>query len=338
MRPVGFFTAVNYGNHCHSLSEFLLEKVDDYFFLWGRKVQVIPGYAIGNSQGVDWIHQPAHFLKTALKIASYIIVPIPLILLLVKGILRATHSFHFIDKRPPVSWLPLRNGNDLPPLLPNDDRPFAPTPPNKDRLKLTEPKMLPFDVPTRLTAEETSKLKIAPVGGLNSGVGFSEHEYYQDSKFYFRQIEEGYEVTRKKIGSLGRKLLFDRPTELSTEQMCELKILARKPPNFGSGFSILEEFQDSEFQYISTEKGYTVTRKRIERDYPFLPFNTPVRLLPQEHERLNMIDPVHFQDPSGLHYMRAGSTIPEYENSEIIFYEARNGGQGCVYTRVLKEF
>ena len=34
---IHFCTAVNYGNNSKSIGQFLLEKVDDYFYLGGKK-------------------------------------------------------------------------------------------------------------------------------------------------------------------------------------------------------------------------------------------------------------------------------------------------------------
>ena len=93
-----FFTPIKYETHTKSASQSLLEKVDDYFYLGGKKALVIK---IKNDEE-KVILKDATLSKAAkaanvAKIVSYCFVLIPIILLCVKGGLRATHKFKLID-------------------------------------------------------------------------------------------------------------------------------------------------------------------------------------------------------------------------------------------------
>ncbi len=92
MTSIRFFTPICYGNQTKSPRQFLLEKVDDYFYLSGRKAQVING----DKNKVKEIHPDKRpLLLTALKVASYFTVILPIILLVMKCSLRAGHTFHW---------------------------------------------------------------------------------------------------------------------------------------------------------------------------------------------------------------------------------------------------
>ena len=100
MAKVGFFTAVSFGDQPKSCTQSLLETVDNYFYLGGKKAYVIPGHAQQDGQSTILITKdsPA-FLITALKVISYPTVVIPVILLIAKAVLRSIHSFHIIDAK-----------------------------------------------------------------------------------------------------------------------------------------------------------------------------------------------------------------------------------------------
>ena len=66
MEKVGFFTAVDYGQHPKSAAQFLLEANDAYFYLGGRKVQVVPEEIKKISQGVKWVKQSSSTLRTSI--------------------------------------------------------------------------------------------------------------------------------------------------------------------------------------------------------------------------------------------------------------------------------
>lgn len=99
MEKIAFFKAITYGNHEQSTSQFLLEKVDHYFYLGGRKAKVIRGKTEGNSQGVELVNVSISLLEMALKIASYCTIVIPTLFLVAKTILRSRHKFHLIVDR-----------------------------------------------------------------------------------------------------------------------------------------------------------------------------------------------------------------------------------------------
>ena len=42
MNKINFFIPVNYGNTPKSTGQFLLEKADNYFYLGGKKAEVLP--------------------------------------------------------------------------------------------------------------------------------------------------------------------------------------------------------------------------------------------------------------------------------------------------------
>lgn len=95
---VSFFDAISYGNNHKSTGQFLLEKVDGYFYLGGKKAEVIMGHTKGNSEGVNLrnVTSPS-LLEIALKIASYCTIAIPALMLVAKIILRSIYKFHFIS-------------------------------------------------------------------------------------------------------------------------------------------------------------------------------------------------------------------------------------------------
>jgi len=101
MSKVGFLTAVSFGNQPQSVSQSLLETVDSYFHLWGKKACVIPGHAERASEGAILTEDPSSFIMTAVKIASYFIIGINGIgiVLAAKIVLRYTHDFHLIDAK-----------------------------------------------------------------------------------------------------------------------------------------------------------------------------------------------------------------------------------------------
>jgi len=99
MAKVGFFTAVTFGDQPKSRTQSLLETVDSYFYLGGKKACVIPGRAQQDGEGTILTKDSPAFLITALKVISYLTVAIPVILFMAKAVLRSIHSFHIIDAK-----------------------------------------------------------------------------------------------------------------------------------------------------------------------------------------------------------------------------------------------
>lgn len=102
MERVSFFTPVSFGDHAKSVSQSLLEWVDDYFYFGGRKACVISGHTKEGCEGTV-LYQPAvPFQVTALKVATYATVIIPILMLIAKIVLRSLHSFYLINVRKKV--------------------------------------------------------------------------------------------------------------------------------------------------------------------------------------------------------------------------------------------
>lgn len=99
METLSFFKAVSFGDQPKSCLKSFLEVVDSYFYLGGRKAYVIPGHTKNGSEGIELIQKnsPA-CLTTALKISSYFIVPISVLILTIKVVLRSIYRFHVIEK------------------------------------------------------------------------------------------------------------------------------------------------------------------------------------------------------------------------------------------------
>ncbi|MFI5335076.1 MAG: hypothetical protein ACHQT8_07985 [Chlamydiales bacterium] len=96
MANVGFFTPITFNGRYTSCSEGLLELVDSYFYLGGRKAFVIP--APGPARAVLMQETP-ELLMSALKVASYFTLVLPTVMLIAKVILRAVHHFEALDAR-----------------------------------------------------------------------------------------------------------------------------------------------------------------------------------------------------------------------------------------------
>lgn len=99
MGKIGFFQAVTFGTQSKSCVQTLLEGVDSYFYLGGKKTLVIAGSIQQGSQGVILTQNSPTFFITALKVVSYLTVVIPLILLIAKAILRSIHTFHVVNAK-----------------------------------------------------------------------------------------------------------------------------------------------------------------------------------------------------------------------------------------------
>lgn len=95
MAEIKFFTPVEYGNHATNFFQKLIEQTDFYFYLGGRKIaEIIPGNIKRNSQAVILKDEKAIWWKTALKVASYFTIILPVLIFLTKIILRKKYHFH----------------------------------------------------------------------------------------------------------------------------------------------------------------------------------------------------------------------------------------------------
>ncbi len=97
MGQVNFFTAVSFGSHPKSCSQSLLEAVDSYFYLGGKKAFVIPGDIDQGAKKVVLSQDSSSFLGTVFKVISYATLIIPAIVLIAKAILRSIYSFETVD-------------------------------------------------------------------------------------------------------------------------------------------------------------------------------------------------------------------------------------------------
>lgn len=99
MPKLNFFTAVTYQIPPQSTTSFLLEKVDSYFYLGGKKALVIQGRTKTGQEKVILSEAQSSLLARVGKVLSYFTVIIPLIMLIAKAVLRSRHSFKLIDPK-----------------------------------------------------------------------------------------------------------------------------------------------------------------------------------------------------------------------------------------------
>lgn len=353
MPSISFSRAVTYGANPKTCVETLLEKVDDFFFFNGRKVEVIRGFKQGKSEGVrETASWRSSALQTALKIALYCTVVILLLVFIAKAILRSIHKFHII----PTSALPI-NVDGLIGALP--DSPRGPRRPDDinggENNNTPSHPHLQFDIPTKLSTENIIKLKIrqqmvlSEDGTASKGKGLSDLDEYKNSWFEVFVVDsDTFIVTRRHLADdlkLNKNLLpFDVPTKLSSEQVLKLKlkgVLEQALATDGTcshvsekAFSDLSWYKDSFFYYKFEGDNYVVTRKRIEDltkgEYPsLLAVGHEVRLNDEQFRRLNL-DLENAQYSEDERCMHGTSNLPEYRNSRFKWKEATHKGQPCL--------
>lgn len=91
---IGFWTPIKYEGPSASWPQKIREYADSYFYLGGRVAVVIPGVTENGSTGVKVQEEPCPLWKTALKVASYFTLFLPVIMLQIKLISRAFYLFH----------------------------------------------------------------------------------------------------------------------------------------------------------------------------------------------------------------------------------------------------
>jgi hypothetical protein len=99
MSQVSFFTPINFGNQPKSSSEWLLEKVDSYFHLKDKKAYVVLNETGLKERSVLIATEQSPCLITALKVASYITLVLPFIMLVLKAILRSAYTFSILNTK-----------------------------------------------------------------------------------------------------------------------------------------------------------------------------------------------------------------------------------------------
>ncbi|MBS4168176.1 DUF648 domain-containing protein [Parachlamydia sp. AcF125] len=99
MSKLSFFTPVAYKTVPQSIELKLLEKVDNYFYLGGKKAYVIQGSAKTEQKEVVLCESTSSLLTRIGKVLSYFTLVVPLAMLIVKSTLRSKHSFNLIDAK-----------------------------------------------------------------------------------------------------------------------------------------------------------------------------------------------------------------------------------------------
>lgn len=93
---IGFFTAVKYSQENKTFRESVLEKVDNYFYLGGKKAHVIQGKTKNGQEKALLAETNSFLLARFGKVLSYFL---PVAMLITKAILPATHTFRLIDPK-----------------------------------------------------------------------------------------------------------------------------------------------------------------------------------------------------------------------------------------------
>jgi hypothetical protein len=99
MTKLNFFTAVAYQTPPKSTASFLLEKIDNYFYLGGKKAYIIHGRTKIGQEKAILSETRSSLLARVGKVLSYFTIIIPLIMLVAKAALRSQHSFKLIDPK-----------------------------------------------------------------------------------------------------------------------------------------------------------------------------------------------------------------------------------------------
>lgn len=99
LAELSFSTAIKFRDPPRSLSQSMLETVDSYFYLGGKKACVIPGEMEQGREVAVLTEDSSSFLITAMKVCSYCIILPLLAMLIVKVVLRSIHRFYVIDPK-----------------------------------------------------------------------------------------------------------------------------------------------------------------------------------------------------------------------------------------------
>ncbi|MBS4168143.1 DUF648 domain-containing protein [Parachlamydia sp. AcF125] len=98
MEKISFFTAIKTPNTPKSAGLYLLEKVDSYFYLGGKKATVIS--ARGKNLELSLVNEKVSSFAIALKVASYCTLLLPALMLAAKVLLRYKYRFCLHVKLP----------------------------------------------------------------------------------------------------------------------------------------------------------------------------------------------------------------------------------------------
>lgn len=119
---LNFFTAVSYRNTSNSLQSLLIDKVDDYFYLGGKKAYVIQGRTKKGLEKAVLSDAKSSTLAKVAKVVSYFTLVIPFFMLIIKAVLRSKHSFKVIDPKQKLEKglnIPEETAAKIQALLPN---------------------------------------------------------------------------------------------------------------------------------------------------------------------------------------------------------------------------
>lgn len=99
MTSINFFTSIAYASSPKPLSASILEQVDNYFYLGGKKAHVIEGEVQSEEEQVIFAETNSSLLARIGKVFSYFTIIIPLLMLITKAILRSNHNFKVINPK-----------------------------------------------------------------------------------------------------------------------------------------------------------------------------------------------------------------------------------------------
>lgn len=218
MTPVSFFTPIHYGPAAKSWGHTFVEKVDDYFFLRGRKAVVLVGFPKTNNSQPTLYQKNFPSFGTVLKVISYCTVIIPLIVLVAKVCLRYMYRFHEFRGHPNVTSFKDR-------LFSSE---FSPANKGAEKIDASSQGGSPalFSLQLRrlykMSAEEIIPYKIRMTKDLYSigeresvSIGYSDLPEYEGSYFLVRVCSSGRE---------GCRYLVKRLKKIHQEVLCETRI------------------------------------------------------------------------------------------------------------------
>ncbi len=90
MTQISFFTPLTFQNQPTTITEDIIELIDDYFYLAGKKAYVISDSLVSQSRGAFLREDSQSFIITAFKIASWMTIALPVLALCFKYLLRST--------------------------------------------------------------------------------------------------------------------------------------------------------------------------------------------------------------------------------------------------------
>lgn len=96
MEYISKYTPVCYGSAPKSFPQMILEKADDFFFIYGKKAVVITGCTSGASQGVKLVDAQTTVIGLAIRIALSLTIIIPTLLFIAKMALRSYYHFYVV--------------------------------------------------------------------------------------------------------------------------------------------------------------------------------------------------------------------------------------------------